>query len=511
MLNKKKMMAGVLATLVMTNTVPSNLNLSIGDLKFQGVLTANAYALSSSVTQNNVTYFYEDYNGDVTITYVNVLPGASEQVTIPSRIGSGVVTTIASRAFAHSSCANIKELILPNDLKTIGDKALQGCTNMTTVSVPQTIARVAGSTFGPYTKVEHLRLFTSSGAIVEISTGQQIKDLIKDVYVTAKIGNLDQFITCDKNGNLKRYGMFELLDSLTYSPFFEKIYKSYSYEIVKSIIPSAYTSDIQKMQIIYNYVLTNVRYSKIHSGTSEADLEMLNNTHQKAFGALFCNSGVCASEANTLYYLGKAAGLDIKTISPPGHRMNIFSPSGSNKYYYVDVTSNVFCKGYSAYDASNFLGKSTQTANEDGKVYNIAESFYGKTILVRIRDNNNYVGNISKFKVKLSDQDYLSRIFCNYNTSQSNDYNAVLLSNIQHNQDMKLYMYDNKYYQLNIKDGNKDVLTLNYALNHGDNYTTYFYDATNKRHTVNIRIIYDKNDTLTKCTVNNAYFDIVIN
>ena len=515
-MRKKKLMVGVLASLIMASTCAPNINYGWGEYQFLGIVEVDAAVEYGTHTENDVTYWYQKEEGNVTIYSVKLNKQQMQKVTVPSKINGADVVSIDARAFGTSSgnnCMYVSELVLPNTLQTIGDKALQGCTNMSIVTVPYSIAKVAGSAFGPNTKIEHLWLLKDSGERESISTGSQIKELIKDMHVTyLNIAEVKGFVTCNDKGAFTRYGILELLDSLTYSPLFTRIYQDYSSELVSTLLPTSYTSDIEKMQILYNYIVTHVRYGEMFSGSSSAELDPLNNIHQKAFGALFCNSGVCASKADALYYLGKAAGLEIRTINVPKHRLNVFSPAGSNKYYYVDPTQFKFCWGYSfPMNWYTELATDKYQAREEGKICDIAEGFYGKTILVRVIDNNNTSTKTSTFNVKISDEKNLSKVFCNYSTAKVYDYGSNPLTNILSNKDVELYMYDNKYYQLKIQDGDKDVLTMDYALNHGDDYTTYFYDKNNVRHSLRIQIIYDQNDSQTKKTKNNAYFKITIN
>lgn len=494
--NKKRIIAGILSVSMSISCIILNNNEILSQNTFK---TISVNAASQTYSNNGVNYTYETSNNKITITKITLDSNISSNTTIviPSTINGVSVSTIGSNAFQSS--AKIGTLKLPMSLEYIQDSAFKACTNMNTVYVPKTIKGVAGSAFGPNTKVTTLYIRNSESSSKKIQNGTDIKNLISNVIVKCN-GQLDQFITCTSNGTATKYGMLDLIDSLAYSPFLENIYSSYATEIVNSIIP-ANTSDIEKMQIIYNYVLSTVRYSKIFSGTNDAS-NCLNNTHQKALGALMCYSGVCASEADTIYYLGKAAGLDVKTLSVPGHRLNLFSPSDTTLYYYVDITANTFCSGYSLYGSDSELSKTEVTAR-DGSICQIASNYYGKTILVQIKNNEN-----TNFNISLTDANNSSKNFCDYlATSPTSDYTPMYLSNLPLNNNREFYLYDNKYYNLKISQNSTTVFSLNYALNKGDNYSTTFTDVNNNQHTCNIKIVRDNNDNKT---INKARFVINI-
>lgn len=491
---QKRIIASILSVSMLMGCMMINNNELLSQNTFN---TISISAASQTYSSNGVNYTYETNNNKITITKVTLDSTVSSNATIviPQTINGNSVISIGNSAFQN--CSKIGTLKLPMSMESIGDSSFQACTNMNTIYIPKTIKSVAGSAFGPTTKVTTLYIRNSENSSKKIQNGTDIKNLISNVMIKGN-GQLDQFITCTSNGTITRYGMFELIDSLAYSPFLENIYSSYATEIVNSIIPSN-TSDIEKMQIIYNYVLSTVRYSKIFSGTND---NCLNNTHQKALGGLMCYSGVCASEADTIYYLGKAAGLDVKTLGVPGHRLNLFSPSGTSLYYYIDITANTFCSGYSLYGSDSELSNTKVTAT-DGSICQIASNHYGSTILVQIKNNKN-----TNFNISLTDANNSSKNFCKYlAVSPTSNNTPMYLSNLPLNNNREFYLYDNKYYNLKITQNSTTVFSLNYALNNGDTYSTTFTDTNNIKHTCNISIIRSDNDNTTS---NKARFVINI-
>lgn len=469
---------------------------------FEAFPAFNVRAASSqyvqTLTNASVTYTYTVSNSKVSISKVTVTSSTSNlSLTMPDTISGYNITSIGANAFSTGS-NKISTLKLPMPLQYVESQAFHALSSsMTTIYVPQNLAGIDGSAFGPNTKVSNLYIRTSSTANKLINSANVIKSSLKDMYITSN-GNLDQFVTCDKNGNIRRFGFLELIDSLSYSPAMYNIYESYAAQIIDNIV-SRDASDLQKMQMIYNYVITNSRYSNVYSGNR---VQMIDNLPTKALGTLIFGIGTCGSRADTIMYLGKAAGLDVKTISVPGHRLNVFRPSGSKVYYYVDTCANTFVLGSNIYSSDSVLKTDSYTA-DDETVCQIASTYYGSTIQVLINNNTS-----TPFEVCLVDKDNSSKKYIDYTATNSNDNSITTPDALPMNKNVSLYAYSNSYYNLIIKQNGTTVLTLGTALNRGNSYTSSFVDKNGNKHTYTISI---KNDAKNDRTDNHAYFQIDIN
>ena len=243
------------------------------------------------------------------------------------------------------------------------------------------------------------------------------------------------------------------------------------------------------MQIIYNYVISSVRYSVLFDSNNNE----YGNAHQYEFGTLFLNSGVCAGMARTVALLGKKAGLDVVYVAGNGHAWNLFRPAGSKKYYFVDTTDNKFCVG---------INSSSQSYN--GVDYPTSTDFFGSSILVDIDNKSNI-----KFNISLVDRNNTDVTYCSYDAVSPIDSNNLDFSQLTLNKHKYFYMYSHAYYRLIIKDENgNELLNWDYALNSTPSTKT-FKDSSGKAHKCSITINNEKAD-LNARTDNNARFVISV-
>lgn len=105
-----------------------------------GVLMLTPFS-SNAATYMNYTY--------------NVLPDNTAQITgyrgnatrlsIPSVIDGYKVSGIGNNALYDYE--GIKEIVLPNGIKSIGDKAFSGCTNLKNITIPDSVIRIGDGAF----------------------------------------------------------------------------------------------------------------------------------------------------------------------------------------------------------------------------------------------------------------------------------------------------------------------------------------------------------------------------
>jgi hypothetical protein len=86
---------------------------------------------------------YPDANGTIS---VECYTGAGGAVAIPSTINDLPVTSIGDRAF--QDCTNLTSVTIPNSVTSIGQDAFYGCTSLTSVSIGNSVSSIGQDAFG---------------------------------------------------------------------------------------------------------------------------------------------------------------------------------------------------------------------------------------------------------------------------------------------------------------------------------------------------------------------------
>lgn len=92
-----------------------------------------------NVTKN---FDFKVTDGEVTITRYH---GNDTDVVIPSEIDGLPVTSIEDWAFSSRSA--LKNISIPNGVKSIGNDAFHGCESLTSVIIPDSVVRIGEGTF----------------------------------------------------------------------------------------------------------------------------------------------------------------------------------------------------------------------------------------------------------------------------------------------------------------------------------------------------------------------------
>ena len=110
------------------------------------VLPENAVSFGRSIVVS------AEWSGDYRYTVlddgtvkITTYIGEEATVSIPSVINSKKVTIIGEEAF--NGCKNIKNITIPNTVKTIESWAFEGCTNLTGLTIPDSVTSIGLGTF----------------------------------------------------------------------------------------------------------------------------------------------------------------------------------------------------------------------------------------------------------------------------------------------------------------------------------------------------------------------------
>ncbi len=107
---------------------------------FGSILSSNAMLWIQNTSSTN--YTYTTNNGTITITGYT---GSGGAVSIPDTINSLPVTTIGSGAFFD--CTNLISVSIPNSVTSIGSNAFVCCANLISVTIPDSITNIGNGAF----------------------------------------------------------------------------------------------------------------------------------------------------------------------------------------------------------------------------------------------------------------------------------------------------------------------------------------------------------------------------
>jgi hypothetical protein len=103
-------------------------------------------------------YGYSINNGTIAIN--NAYIGLGGDVTIPSTITGLPVTRIGDNAFSH--CTNLTSITIPNSVTSIGDQAFFYCTNLTSVTIGNSVTSIGGWAFSGCSRLTAFKVDTQN-------------------------------------------------------------------------------------------------------------------------------------------------------------------------------------------------------------------------------------------------------------------------------------------------------------------------------------------------------------
>ena len=143
---KKKLLSILLALCVVTGTVIASPE--------QMIVQA-----AEGTTEDGDGDFWEDHAwelDDGTIEIFGFYENTMSSIVIPSEIDGKKVTSIGNSAF--SNCSNLGSITIPDSVTNIGNSAFSNCTGLTTIILPASLERIGYNTFSSCINLKSITL-----------------------------------------------------------------------------------------------------------------------------------------------------------------------------------------------------------------------------------------------------------------------------------------------------------------------------------------------------------------
>ncbi len=318
-------------------------NLSVSATSIDKTVTSNGLTYEYVVTAKNCCTLYKIYdNSKKTVDKYNelvipeIIPGTSYKIT---ELGNNKEAVIDSQY--------VNRITLPKNVKRINACAFNAGSvrSLTYLYLHLDTLEYCDSSAFSGTYLAHIYSYNNS---------TQKYDSLDTVDGFNKYFGLNsQEFTAISGDHFKLRnsaydGELTFLNAVDASPYV----KNLGYEFAKKIakengFDSAKISKQNKLIMIYNYLVSNLRYSALRTSKDE----VMESIMGSSLSALALNSGVCGAHAHAFEQLCKASGLkvgntiqdsEVVCIGLPGHAANAVRMSSNEGYYMVDVSAHKF-------------------------------------------------------------------------------------------------------------------------------------------------------------------------
>lgn len=355
-------------------------------MQFTAVVPAPYVSAADTLTAdiNGLTYVYvpdSPNKGECTVECI-FDDSASKHVTkhdtivIPEKIKDYKVTAIGDDkqgvAISNGSDAiHVETIKLPNTIKEIHKRALVDVDlpDFKTLYVNINALETVGvDTFGAYSRVTDIYAYDKIDKAYYLTTNdlEKFRELVgiehlKFQQVYDDEGRPQDAFMISKEEYEKDKcvnGRLEFINEVSNSPFSRMMGARLAEEAVKKHgFDDPHLSMLQKLEKIYNFVVTNNRYCILKTYNEDpAKSREMGNLFGTAMSNIGFHSGVCGSNAHAIEALCRAAMgddiidkyRDVLCVGVPGHALNgirLEHSDDNEGYYMVDATGSVFMQG----------------------------------------------------------------------------------------------------------------------------------------------------------------------
>ena len=135
------------------------LSLLLASLLLLGAVSLTGGSAALAATDGPLTYVVR--NGSATVT--QCVYNAAGTVTVPATLGGAPVAALAEEAFR--GCSDVKEVVLPETLLTIGDRCFEFCFGLLRVDLPESLLALGTAAFHDCVALQSIRIPASTDRI----------------------------------------------------------------------------------------------------------------------------------------------------------------------------------------------------------------------------------------------------------------------------------------------------------------------------------------------------------
>ncbi len=151
----KKSLATALAVILLAGAAP-----------ISGILSLDLFTKAEAASTEGI-YTYEIEDGSAVIYKCDV--SASGDIIVPETLGGYTVTAIAVSAFVN--CKGIKNITIPENVRSIGISAFEGCSSLEKINIPASVNKIGHSVFAVCSSLEKITVSADNKYFVSDENG----------------------------------------------------------------------------------------------------------------------------------------------------------------------------------------------------------------------------------------------------------------------------------------------------------------------------------------------------